>query len=436
MLLALALLSIPQDPAPAPAADLQALLAEAVDHATPKERAAAARALANRDDVSLDEWIDAARSFAPLEHDAPTGRSSVTVDLVVDGEVEATELWLHVPRADADGPRPLLVALHGAGGRGAQMIGMWSRTAEATGAILLAPTEAGRNQGYTGEPREYRSVLEAIRWTRRHFDVDERRIWLTGYSRGGHVAWDLALRHPGVFAAVSPQAGGPRFDPSRGGNNMRYVENLRGTAVRALLGERDSPTMVRSARALAARAAELGIDDLELVVLEGTGHSFDPHRGEDWSAWFAGHAREAVPDQVTRAATRKDEARHGWLEITSFGRDVKDAYTPTIRTKRGETVGQEEIFALVVEDCERRTARVTARRKDDGSIALDAEAARRVTLLVPDAWISDKGKIAVGQGKRPRTIAAKRDARVLLEHFVEGFDRTFLPVARVEFKLR
>ncbi|MGD9148329.1 MAG: dienelactone hydrolase family protein [Anaerolineae bacterium] len=49
------------------------------------------------------------------------------------------------------------------------------------------------------------SLVEEILAT---YDVDERRIYLTGLSMGGYGVWHYALKDPARFAAVVPIAGG------------------------------------------------------------------------------------------------------------------------------------------------------------------------------------------------------------------------------------
>jgi predicted peptidase len=41
----------------------------------------------------------------------------------------------------------------------------------------------------------------------RQFPVDPDRIYLTGYSSGGHATWAMALAYPARFAAIAPVAG-------------------------------------------------------------------------------------------------------------------------------------------------------------------------------------------------------------------------------------
>ncbi|MEO0469767.1 MAG: alpha/beta hydrolase-fold protein [Bacteroidota bacterium] len=47
-------------------------------------------------------------------------------------------------------------------------------------------------------------ILEEVSET---WNVDKRRIYLTGLSRGGHGSWGVASRMPDVFAAVAPICG-------------------------------------------------------------------------------------------------------------------------------------------------------------------------------------------------------------------------------------
>src|SRR5947207_1046414 len=44
--------------------------------------------------------------------------------------------------------------------------------------VVVAPTEAGPNEGYRFTERERRSALSALRWARRRLDVDENRVFV------------------------------------------------------------------------------------------------------------------------------------------------------------------------------------------------------------------------------------------------------------------
>ena len=84
---------------------------------------------------------------------------------------------------------------------------------------------------------------------------------------------------------------------------------------------------------------------------------------------------------------------------------------------------------------EESTARVEAEFLGEGRFRLKSERATTASLLLQSDWTDAKGKIKVEQGTKSRTYAAKPSAKVLLEVFVERFDRTFLPVARAKVRL-
>ncbi len=51
-------------------------------------------------------------------------------------------------------------------------------------------------------------VLRGIAEAKRLFSVDEDRVYLTGESMGGWGVWNVATRHPELFAAIAPVHGG------------------------------------------------------------------------------------------------------------------------------------------------------------------------------------------------------------------------------------
>lgn len=418
--------------------DLDGLLAAAVDLEDPAARAERAEELAQLE-VDLDDWLGACAAFEPRAGEAlGPGQHTLRAELFVEGRVESTELHLVVPPSIDDaprGPRPLLVALHGSRGNGGQEVATWRGVAAELGAILLAPTEAGANEGYASSRRESHSVLEAIRWVRRRYDVDENRVWITGFSRGGHLCWDLALRHPGRFAAAAPMAGGPRLNIGRGANTLRLIENLDGLPTLAMAGERDDPALIWTLNRIAALCERGEIDEAEVRLLRSTGHGFDPRPHEDWVAWFEARVRDPWADRVVRLSAREGESRRAWVEITDFGRDVEEAFEARITVRPGQELSDHELRERIDELARERTAKVVVERRDDGVIVVEGERTKEIVLRVPTDWIDEDGRVLVKSGgtKRPRV---RPDAEVLLREFVESFDRTFLPVAEVEVRVR
>ncbi len=436
MLLSLVLsLAVPAPP-PARAADTDDVLArveEVVDLETPRERRRAADALAKELDLDALELAALLARFGRFAPDSPGVRTE-TVPLFVEDAVEPTEIAVFVPSAyDPETPAPLLLAFHGTGGTGAFALGMWREVAEAVGMLVVAPTDTGPNQGYTFSPHERAAALAALRWARRRWNVDEDRVFVTGVSRGGHLAWDLALRFPDRFAGLAPLIGGPRIALANGQNNLRYLENVAHLSIRDLQGAEDDPGLVFNVRLAFERLAALGAPDAILDLQEGRGHSFDP-TAVDWAAWFAAARRDPHPERVVRLAAREGEGRAFWVEVLATGRDVEEVFTPRVLASEWNTLDDEGKRRRLVHEADERTARLAARRVGPGRVELEARGVTRCRLLFTAADLGEDGRVTVRSGKRSVRRRLRLSRRVLLEEFVERFDRRFLPVADLELR--
>ena len=51
-------------------------------------------------------------------------------------------------------------------------------------------------------------VAEILRKTIGDYSVDQDRVYLAGVSSGGNGCWEIAMRHPDLFAAVVPMGSG------------------------------------------------------------------------------------------------------------------------------------------------------------------------------------------------------------------------------------
>jgi polyhydroxybutyrate depolymerase len=129
------------------------------------------------------------------------------------GDITRTYL-LHVPVSlDRSTPAPLVLVLHGAGGRGAGFAPHtgFSNLADEHGFIAVYPDGLRRrwNDGRSSGPSEddvgfIRSLLDTLE---AELAVDPRRIYATGISNGAMFSYRLACDLPGVFAAIAPVAG-------------------------------------------------------------------------------------------------------------------------------------------------------------------------------------------------------------------------------------
>lgn len=175
----------------------------AADRAQAREEIAAAIASApGFDRAKLRDYVNAAGLWQPL----PSGRQTLRVELAAGAE---REVMLRLPRDyAANKPWPLIYALHGTSGDAGAAIDWVERMVgeRVEEFVVAAPS---RYEEFLLSERwpplsEHALVLRAVR---EKVNVDARRVLATGYSRGGHASWTLALTHPDLFAALLPVAG-------------------------------------------------------------------------------------------------------------------------------------------------------------------------------------------------------------------------------------
>src|SRR6185369_16315446 len=101
---------------------------------------------------------------------------------------------------------PLILAMHGYGGRAEDMERLWAQVADEAGAILLLPEGrfqgpggAGRSWGVGGRESPARDVMAALTDTRRRLRIDSARTLLTGFSQGGGMTYAIGLLYPKTF---------------------------------------------------------------------------------------------------------------------------------------------------------------------------------------------------------------------------------------------
>ena len=108
--------------------------------------------------------------------------------------------------ANATTKRPAVIYLHGFGGRytSTGVSGASKVFADAHVWLLAFPDGRGSvNYDHAGEEDVLRVRQDLIN----KYNADPDRIYLQGFSMGGHGTYRLAVRYPDLFAAANPQAG-------------------------------------------------------------------------------------------------------------------------------------------------------------------------------------------------------------------------------------
>ncbi|MHC4822188.1 MAG: carboxylesterase family protein [Planctomycetota bacterium] len=405
-------------------------LRAAVDKADPAGRREAADLIASRRDADIASVVKAIRELPPRGVAQP-GFHRAVADLPTGDGLESTAIHVYVPESyDAAKPAPLLFAHHGAGGEGSTEPRRWKDVADALGMVVVSPTDGDPVAGYKFLPRERELALGALRWARRTFNVDSDRVLCTGFSRGGHLTWDLALRHPGIFAAIAPVVGGPRLSNQRGENNLRFLENLVGLPIRDLQGAGDDRYLVANLRMAFRKLEAWRATDAELIVFPDLGHDADMS-AVDWKVWFGEARRDPVPERVVLRTLGPPHSRAFWVEALRVGRGVREKVAPSVDARKWARMSNDEKREFMADAVEKRTGRVEARFQAPGSFDVRGKGVERVRLLLTPSMFVAGEKVSIRWNGRSRKKTVRPSVKVLLRDFVERLDPSFLPVAEV-----
>lgn len=164
----------------------------------------------------------------PKTNDFVTGKNRFTT--AVDGDTR--EYYVHVPSAyNGSSPRPVVLMLHGTSGDGEKFynISGWKEVGEKENLITVYPSSwrhcvidegevntttkwniyPGSFEYCDGEvPRDdVKFLRQIITELKGRFNVDEKRIYLLGFSNGGQMAYRCGVEMSDVLAAVVENAG-------------------------------------------------------------------------------------------------------------------------------------------------------------------------------------------------------------------------------------
>lgn len=201
---------------------------------------------------------------------------------------------------------PLLLFLHGAAERGQDV---WGITRQGLPRLLafgddLAPAERPvaqhvRETCIVVAPQcshyevwnedQLLALLDAVV---NGYEVDQRRVYLTGLSLGGFGTWAVGLRHPDRFAAIAPVCGGGRIADVLLATD-RYGDALHSLGVWAFHGAKDRVVPLEESERMIRALQTARVTDLKLTVYPDAEHdSWTPtYANPELYAWLLRHAR-------------------------------------------------------------------------------------------------------------------------------------------------
>ncbi|HEX5137225.1 MAG TPA: PDZ domain-containing protein [Planctomycetota bacterium] len=283
----------------------------------------------NPDPRDVAKRFAAGREYAS---DVPTGRLERTI---VGPDGKERDYLLFVPEGYVPGKRyPLLFDLHGGVSRTpapdhealAEGDGVGAYV-EREGFLLAIP--AGEKGAEWWTDVGMGNVLGVLAETSRLYNVDENRVFATGFSDGGSGSFYLALAAPTLFAGVVPLNG--HIGVAQAGGLQVHLGNLVNVPVYAVNTTEDQLYPSASLRPAIDAMKELGVP-ITWHEIKGYGHdpSYVPEEMPAIAAWLKERRRDPHPKTLLWEGAAPGRVR--WLAVTEIGERKGDEF-PDVNPK-------------------------------------------------------------------------------------------------------
>ncbi len=191
---------------------------------------------------------------------------------------------LYVPEYyTADRAWPLVMALHGGSGNGRNFLWSWLRDARSLGAILIAPTATGPTWALMGEDTDTPNLMRMLETVRSRYNVDSKRMLMTGLSDGGTFCWVSGLDRASPFTHLAPIAA--TFHPLMA--EMADAERLRGLPIFLVHGRLDWMFPVQVARQTSNLLSAAGAD-VTYREIDDLSHCYPREMNAEILRWLNG----------------------------------------------------------------------------------------------------------------------------------------------------
>ena len=228
------------------------------------------------------------------------------------------------------------------------------------GVFLVRPHGRG-NTGYRDAGAD--DVLSVLEQVCASYSIDRDRIYLSGQSMGGDGTLSLAMRYPGVFAAVADIFGGsdytlwapprekiPEWELFRlqADSPVSAAENLLHTPVYVYHGVKDASVSVEHSRRLVRRLKELGYSHVYEEDPEGTHLRPAGLYDRVWEFLFE-HTLTRDPKTVTLKTPYLRYGKGWWVQVDAFGESMKFGELRAKVEGRSIDVGTKNVTGFTLE---------------------------------------------------------------------------------------
>ena len=215
---------------------------------------------------------------------ADAAREDVGVMHAANGRDERGGFSLYVPEYyDGGEPLPLVMALHGGSGHGADFLWTWLREARSRGAILVSPTAREGTWSLMGPDVDSANLDAIVERVAKRWNVDRGRMLLTGMSDGGTFCYVSGLRGESPFTHLAPISAS--FHPML--LEGFPAERLRGLPIHVMHGARDWMFPVEIAQTANAALTAAGAKVVYTEVAD-LSHTYPRDENPRLMDWFLG----------------------------------------------------------------------------------------------------------------------------------------------------
>ena len=171
---------------------------------------------------------------------------------------------VYVPEQhEAGKPLPVVVALHGGSGHGADFLWTWRKAARSRNVLVIAPSSQDRTWSLRNPSFDGQHLVQILHDVERQWPIDRDHVLLTGMSDGGSFSWLAGLDQGAPFTHLAPISAS--FHPML----LQLADGIQDKPIYLVHGALDWMFPIQMARNAAASAAEAGakitfreIDDL------------------------------------------------------------------------------------------------------------------------------------------------------------------------------
>src|SRR5882757_2468560 len=194
---------------------------------------------------------------------------------------------LYVPEYyTPDRALPLVMALHGGSGNGRGFLWSWLRDARSRGAILIAPTATGNSSNKStwalmGDDTDTPNLARILEQVRSRWNVDSKRMLLTGMSDGGTFCYVTGFESASPFTHLAPVSA--TFHPLMA--EMADAERLRGLPIHIVHGKLDWMFPVQVARQTQQALSAAGAD-VTYRELDDLSHTYPREMNAEILSWL------------------------------------------------------------------------------------------------------------------------------------------------------